>query len=208
MSEQDDEAATQRDVIAQREEIAAALKGQTTAEQRFVRVKLANPSEGSDEWDEWAQNTQDSIDKLISDSRTFRIGLLGIGVVSLAAVGISALTAKIVSEMHKGLKQLGDNQIEIGNILVNSGVIPVSTMTGEPINRPSSAAKDLGVDPDAPVADAQDTGPAGEASQRQRDLMAADGPMNGKGADPTTDPINPRHLNTGTRIQAKPAEPA
>lgn len=157
-------------------------------------------------WQEWAEDTNLSIEALLRDNKTLKIGVLAVGGIAIVAIGMTALTSKIVVKMNQGLIELGESQKQIGEILLNSGLIPIHTVTGEPINRPTpSDAKSVGIDPDAPVATAQDSGSPGEASDEQKRLMAEDGHVD-MHTDKTGTGFNPKHLNTETRITAKPAE--
>lgn len=200
-----DEEVEYTDSEVQDQEIAEALTH--TVEPKIV-YRPSPVNTGDAGWDSWAGTAQDSIDKLLKDTGTLRLGVMGVGVLSLAAIGVGAMTASIVTKMHKALTQLGANQEQLAKYMVESGVIPIHTVTGEVIPQQPNAAKAVGIDLDAPVGEPQDSGQAGEASEQVRRMLEADGPMGDIGADPTTAPIRAKHLNTETKITAKPAEPS
>lgn len=136
-----------------------------------------------DEWDLWAEITQDRIDKLISESRTMKLAVLAIGAVSLAALGAAVMTSKAVTGMMQALNQLGQNQVEIAQaigivdkVAENEWVQTQTIQDGKFVDIDASKVEDIksvDFDPDAVVGIPYE-GPATEASEDAKAQLARD----------------------------------
>lgn len=158
---------------------------QTREIERVLEAAAARPepTAGKSEWDAWEDSIQQSVDKLLSDSRTFKLGLLAVGGLAGLALGVAGMSMKAIQSLAEGLNQVGANQHHMAQQL---GMVPTpqpsssSDMVMEAVKLADPVAdttvldaKSFDVPTDAVVAPPV-SGPASEASADAVAQMQAD----------------------------------
>lgn len=141
-----------------------------------------------DDWGEWVEK----------QLKQLRIGVAASFGLAAVAIGMAGLLGKVVNDLMQGLNQLAENQKYITSQLQGPPPQPGEAIPMPPVPRredpganshaapvaSNTAPKDRSipdptVDPNAQVAEPA-SGPGGEASQRVKDLLAADGVLSMK----------------------------
>lgn len=139
----------------------------------------AEPAQGTDEWEVWAQLMTDQVDKLFADNRTLKIGIAALGFGVVLALGVGAMTSKGMASMMNAIKQLGENQVAIANA-IGMTEQPTQTQPGPSADEVAQvmvpaqeSVKLVDFDPGAVVGEPFD-GPASEASAATQEQLKAD----------------------------------
>lgn len=144
--------------------------------------KSPPPKTDADEWGIWEYQIQASVDKLLNESRMFKLGIAAAAGVAAIALGATALTAKTMASLMGAIKQLGENQIEIANAIgfgqPTPGPSDVATndraADGMPVVAyPDTNGVDPTIDPTAIVGEPH-MGPVTEASETVQKQLAED----------------------------------
>lgn len=188
---------------------------------------IAPPVAFDDDW--WAGDVDAQLAKLTKDSTTLRYGVMAVGGIALMAVGVSAMTGKLVTKLMGGIQILADQQQQLGELIApmppqQSGAIPMPAATPTeardervmmtdvapdtayaPVN-PMTMPKDRSVpdptvDATAEVAPPAE-GPAGGTSQAVRDMLEADGRVSLKDDLGDMTAVHGNHINPESKSQA------
>lgn len=161
------------DELSQSDEIAAALSPENHA--KIINSSTYGSTEPADPWDKWADDLEGRVGKLMDDSKTYKLMLIGVGGIAGLALGMSGMVMRGMGQLAAGLNALAQNQEAIVSGMqgptMNGMSVPPTVV---PNDRPApTSVKLIDVDPDA-VVGKPFNGPATEASEATKAQLKAD----------------------------------